>query len=53
MCLYDGSNVPSKLRARAAAQRDNVPCTRKDELGKPFGCIQVKMKELQCSGKPL
>ncbi len=30
---------PSKLGACAAVQINNVPRTRKDELGKPFDCI--------------
>ncbi len=30
------AKVPSKLCARAAAQINNVPRTRNNELGKPF-----------------
>ncbi len=42
------ANVPSKLRrtsSTAVAQRNNVPHTYKNELGKPFDCILVKTKE--------
>ncbi len=36
--------LPPRTSSTAAAQRNNVPRTHKDELGKPFDCILVKKR---------
>ncbi len=53
LTLIKTNILPSELRRRAAAQRNNVPRTRKKHSWEDIWWILVKTKESQSSGNPL